>query len=89
MLKISYDSFIFFAQCIITKNIVSGDIVGNRLFSSEGDRASVMDHLLTVVSGKILDVVQRSVALGLMENFEGSNPQAHEMVGAPCIRRRV
>jgi hypothetical protein len=41
-----------------------------------------MDHLLTVVSGKILDVVQRSVALGLMDNFEGSNPQAHEMVRA-------
>lgn len=83
------DPFIIFSQCIITKNIVSGDIVGNRLFSSEGDRTSVMDHLLTVVAGKILDVVQRSVALGLMENFEGSNPQAHEMVGASCARHRA
>jgi hypothetical protein len=64
----------------VTKNIVAGDIVGNHIFSSEGDRAPVLDHLLSVVSGKILSVVQRTVALGLMENFEGSNPQAHEMV---------
>lgn len=64
----------------MTKNIVAGDIVGNHIFSSEGDRAPVLDHLLSVVSGKILSVVQRTVALGLMENFEGSNPQAHEMV---------
>jgi len=67
-------------QCIVTKNIAAGDIVGNHLFSSDGDRAPALDHLLTVVTSKILNVVQRTVALGLMENFEGSNPQAHEMV---------
>jgi hypothetical protein len=64
----------------VTKNIVSGDVVGNHLYSSEGDRAPVLDHLLTVVTGKVLAVVQRAVALGIMENFEGSNSQAHEMV---------